>query len=246
MLETDHKSLWQHAFAGVGQVGRQVLLSGTTDTGGWPSSLAQRGALVWGEWLHTSGKRRFDIIVSLLLLVLASPVMLTVMLAIWLGSLGQHPVIYRQVRVGLNGRRFSLLKFRSMRVDAERDGIRMAVVNDPRITRIGKLIRKTRIDELPQLLNVLRGDMSLVGPRPERPEFVAQYAGEIEGYALRHLVKPGITGMAQVRHGYAEGLEGAVLKLYHDLDYIRRCSMRTDFVILLRTFPVVMTGWGAR
>jgi lipopolysaccharide/colanic/teichoic acid biosynthesis glycosyltransferase len=192
------------------------------------------------------GKRRFDIALSLMLLLLAAPILLLAMLAIWLGGLGREPVLYRQTRVGLDGRTFPLLKLRTMRVDAERQGPRMATRNDARITRIGRLLRLSRIDELPQLINVLRGEMSLIGPRPERPEFVAEYARQIEGYTLRHSVKPGITGLAQVRQGYAENLQGAVVKLYHDLDYIRRCSLRTDLSILLRTLPVVLTGWGAR
>ena len=192
------------------------------------------------------GKRRFDIAVSLMLLLLAGPLLLLAMLAIWLGGLGREPVLYRQIRVGLDGRHFPLLKLRTMRVDAEREGPRMATHNDARVTRIGRLLRLSRIDELPQLINVLRGEMSLIGPRPERPEFVAQYERQIEGYALRHSIKPGITGLAQVRQGYAENLQGAVVKLYHDLDYIRRCSLRTDLSILLRTLPVVLTGWGAR
>jgi lipopolysaccharide/colanic/teichoic acid biosynthesis glycosyltransferase len=192
------------------------------------------------------GKRRFDIAVSLMLLLLAGPLLLLAMLAIWLGGLGREPVLYRQTRVGLDGSHFPLLKLRTMRVDAEREGPRMATRNDARITRIGRLLRLSRIDELPQLINVLRGEMSLIGPRPERPEFVVEYARQIEGYALRHSIKPGITGLAQVRQGYAENLQGAVVKLYHDLDYIRRCSLRTDLAILLRTLPVVLTGWGAR
>jgi exopolysaccharide biosynthesis polyprenyl glycosylphosphotransferase len=196
--------------------------------------------------LRADGKRRFDILMSLMLLLLTGPLMLTVMLAIWMSSLGREPVFYRQTRVGLNGERIDMLKFRSMRVDAERDGIRMAAENDPRVTRIGRWIRKTRIDELPQLINVLRGEMSLVGPRPERPEYVAQYAREIEGYALRHLVKPGITGLAQVRFRYGESLEDAAIKLYYDIDYIRYGSLLRDVIILLQTVPVILMGDGAR
>jgi len=201
---------------------------------------------VFDHLLRAGGKRRFDILMSLLLLLLAGPLMLTVMLAIWMSSFGREPVFYRQVRVGQNGKRINMLKFRSMRVDAERDGIRMASENDPRVTRIGRWIRRTRIDELPQLINVLRGEMSLVGPRPERPEFIAQYASEIEGYALRHLVKPGITGLAQVRYRYGESLEDAAIKLYYDIDYIRNSSLVRDVAILLQTVPVILMGDGAR
>lgn len=133
-----------------------------------------------------------------------------------------------------------------MWIDVKWEAPRVMVWDDERINCIGGVLRRSCIDELPRLFNVLRGDMSLIGPRPERPEFVAQYEREIEGCALRHLVKPGITGMAQVRQGYAEGLEGVVLKLYHDLDYIRNCSLKMDLAILMRTVPVVFTGWGVR
>jgi lipopolysaccharide/colanic/teichoic acid biosynthesis glycosyltransferase len=122
----------------------------------------------------------------------------------------------------------------------------MATRNDPRVTCLGRILRRSRIDELPQLINILRGDMSLIGPRPERPEFVAEYARQIEGYSLRHLVKPGITGLAQVRFGYAESLEETVVKFYYDIDYMRNRSIWTDLKILLQTLPVVFTGWGAR
>lgn len=196
--------------------------------------------------LLVDGKRHFDIVVSLLLLLLSGPLLLLAMLAIWLGSLGREPVLYRQIRVGFNGSRFSLLKLRTMRTDAEREGPRMAARNDARITRIGKLLRRSRIDELPQLINVLRGEMSLVGPRPERPEFVSRYEREIEGYAWRNCVKPGITGLAQVRMGYAENLRETAFKFYYDIDYIRSSSLRKDMGILLQTAFVVFTGQGAR
>jgi exopolysaccharide biosynthesis polyprenyl glycosylphosphotransferase len=193
-----------------------------------------------------SGKRVFDIVMSLLILILTSPIMLSTMALIWLSTLGRDPVFYRQVRVGYKGREFYVLKFRSMRVDAEKSGPRMASVNDARVTGIGRFIRSTRIDELPQLLNVLKGDMSLVGPRPERPEFVSSFQQEISGYALRHQVKPGITGWAQVRYPYGETVEDAANKLYFDLSYIRRKSLWLDILILFQTIPVVLTGHGAR
>jgi lipopolysaccharide/colanic/teichoic acid biosynthesis glycosyltransferase len=192
------------------------------------------------------GKRIFDLFVSLLLLCLTGPMLACAMLAIWLESLGRSPVIYRQTRVGLHGRLITVLKLRTMHLDAERDGPRMAARNDSRITRLGRILRRSRIDELPQLINVLQGEMSLIGPRPERPEFVAQYERQIEGYALRHWVKPGITGLAQVRYSYAENLQDTAVKLYFDLDYIRNCSLLMDLAILLKTLPVVFTGWGAR
>ncbi|WP_316368247.1 sugar transferase [Candidatus Thiodiazotropha sp. CDECU1] len=192
------------------------------------------------------GKRQFDIIMSLLILALASPVMLTIMALIWLSTYGRDPVFYRQLRVGYKGREFYVLKFRSMRVDAEKSGPQMASVNDSRVTGIGRVIRSTRIDELPQLLNVLKGEMSLVGPRPERPEFVSGFQKQINGYALRHQVKPGITGWAQVRYPYGETVEDAANKLYYDLTYIRRSSLWLDILILMQTIPVVLTGHGAR
>jgi lipopolysaccharide/colanic/teichoic acid biosynthesis glycosyltransferase len=160
--------------------------------------------------------------------------------------LGRDPVFYRQVRVGYKGREFNVLKFRSMRVDAEKFGPQMASINDSRVTFIGRFIRSARIDELPQLLNVLMGDMSLVGPRPERPEFVSKFQKQINGYALRHQVKPGITGWAQVRYPYGETAEDAANKLYFDLSYICRKSLWLDIIILFQTIPVVLTGHGAR
>ncbi|MGD9163423.1 MAG: sugar transferase [Chromatiales bacterium] len=204
------------------------------------------GNIRWAEMVQGGGKRFFDLFVSLLLLCLTGPVLACAMLAVWLESLGRNPVIYRQTRVGLHGRFITVFKLRTMHVDAERNGPRMAARNDPRITRLGGILRLSRIDELPQLINVLRGEMSLIGPRPERPEFVAQYERQIEGYALRHWVKPGITGLAQVRYRYAETPEDAAVKLYFDLDYIRNCSLCMDIAILLQTLPVVFTGWGAR
>ncbi len=192
------------------------------------------------------GKRAFDIVFGLLLLVLFGPLLLVAMLALWISSLGRDPVIYRQTRVGRGGSHFTLLKLRTMCVEAEPMGPCMATANDPRITPIGRILRRSRIDELPQLINVLRGEMSLIGPRPERPEYVSVFEVEIPGYSLRHQVKPGITGLAQVRCGYAENLQDTALKLYYDLNYIRRNSLAMDMSVLLRTLPVVFFGWGAR
>ena len=165
-------------------------------------------------YVNGGGKRLFDLLAALSLLIVTAPLMIIAMLALWMSSLGRQPIIYRQTRVGLNGQTFSLLKLRTMVTDAESDGIAMTLHDDPRVTRLGRLLRLSRIDELPQLINVLRGEMSLIGPRPERPEFVGYFNREIEGYGLRHRVKPGLTGLAQVSFGYGEGLEGAVVKLY--------------------------------
>jgi lipopolysaccharide/colanic/teichoic acid biosynthesis glycosyltransferase len=156
-------------------------------------------------------------------------------------------VIYRQKRVGRGGKTFTLLKFRSMSMDAEKDGkAAWAAVNDARITRIGRFIRRTRIDELPQLINVLRGEMSLVGPRPERPEFVTMLSEQIPFYAVRHSVKPGITGWAQVRHCYVATVDDTVKKLEYDIYYVKNNSLLLDLLILLETVRVVLLGEGAR
>ncbi|MCU7853559.1 MAG: sugar transferase [Candidatus Thiodiazotropha sp. (ex Monitilora ramsayi)] len=200
----------------------------------------------WDNLLRCGAKRRFDIVMSLLILLPALPVMLLVMSAIWLSTFGREPVFYHQQRIGLNGEHFKIIKFRSMRVDAEDHGIKTTRVRDPRITRIGRFIRKSRIDELPQLIQILRGEMSLVGPRPERPEFVGQYSRQIEGYVLRHGVKPGLTGWAQVSYGYGDSVEDAEIKLFYDLNYIRKGCSKLDLVILLRTISTVLTGHGAR
>jgi len=246
---TVHKSIWQRAFPEIGEIVDAAGLSafsGSMLAGGRAFPWVEQAAALWRGCLRAGGKRSFDIIVSLLLLLLTGPVVLMAMLAIWFAGLGREPVIYRQVRVGLRGECITLLKLRTMCIDSERMGPSMTSRGDPRITPIGRFLRRTRIDELPQLINVLRGDMSLVGPRPERPEFVAQYERQIEGYSLRHLVKPGITGLAQVSAGYAASLKDATVKLYYDLDYVRSGSLRMDLAILLRTVPVVLTGRGAR
>ncbi|MES9939282.1 MAG: exopolysaccharide biosynthesis polyprenyl glycosylphosphotransferase [Candidatus Thiodiazotropha sp. 6PLUC2] len=198
------------------------------------------------ERVEGLGKRQLDVVFGLLILVLASPIIVLTASLIWLSTMGKDPVLYRQLRVGWKGREFYVWKFRSMRTDAEKNGAQMAAKNDARVTRIGRFIRKTRIDELPQILNVLRGEMSLVGPRPERPEFVSKFQRQIRGYALRHQVKPGITGWAQVKYPYGESVEDAAHKLYYDLTYVRKNSVVFDLMILLRTIPVVLTGHGAR
>ena len=189
-------------------------------------------------------KRMFDVGASGLLLLLAAPVMVATAVGIALES--GFPILYRQERVGQSGRLFNVIKFRSMRCDAEIDGTpRWATHNDDRVTRVGRIIRKLRIDELPQLINVLRGDMSLVGPRPERPYFVDQLAREIPYYSVRHSVKPGVTGWAQVRYHYSASLEDSVQKLQYDLYYVKNHTLFLDIVILFETVGVVLTGAGA-
>lgn len=190
-------------------------------------------------------KRIFDILSSLTLLLIASPAMLITMLAIKLESKG--PVIYRQERVGLGGRTFMCLKFRSMRTDAEKDGVAVwATKNDSRITRVGAFIRKTRIDELPQLISVLKGEMSMVGPRPERPTFVAQLREQIPYYDIRHSVKPGVTGWAQVRYAYGASVEDALHKHQYDLYYVKNNSLFLDLLVLFETVSVVLFREGAQ
>jgi sugar transferase (PEP-CTERM system associated) len=190
-------------------------------------------------------KRVFDIVCSLLLLILAAPVMAITALAIALES--GRPVFYTQQRVGRGGKLFDCIKFRSMRTDAEKDGVaRWAVAGDQRVTRVGRILRKARIDELPQLFNVLRGDMSLVGPRPERPAFVAELARQIPFYDVRHSVKPGVTGWAQVRYTYGASVEEAKRKLQYDLYYVKNHSLFLDVLILIETVRVVITGEGAQ
>ena len=196
-----------------------------------------------GQWRRFI-KRAFDIVSSSILLVVAFPVMALTAIAIKLESAG--PVIYRQERVGLGGRGFMCMKFRSMRDDAEQDGIaRWATANDPRITAVGAFIRKTRIDELPQLISVLRGEMSMVGPRPERPCFVAQLKEQLPYYDIRHSVKPGITGWAQVRYRYGASVEDARKKHQFDLYYVKNNSLLLDLLVLVETVSVVLFREGA-
>jgi lipopolysaccharide/colanic/teichoic acid biosynthesis glycosyltransferase len=155
-------------------------------------------------------------------------------------------VLYRQERVGLHGRPFTILKFRSMHADAEARGPVWAAQRDPRVTRVGAFIRLARIDELPQLLNILRGEMSFIGPRPERPHFAAQLEQTVPLYRNRTLVKPGLTGWAQVNYPYAASVEDARAKLSYDLYYIKHRSLQLDLLILAATVPVVLFGRGAR
>ena len=197
--------------------------------------------------VKTFNKRLLDIAVSAALLVLASPIMLLTSLAIWIESGFKGTIIYRQERVGANNRIFFLLKFRSMCENAEQDGkAQWASKNDMRVTRIGRFIRKTRIDELPQLYNVLKGDMSFVGPRPERPQFVDDLTAKIQFYKLRQHIKPGITGWAQICFPYGASVEDAREKLQYDLYYLKHHSIFLDLLIMLQTAAVVVLCKGAR
>ena len=190
-----------------------------------------------------AAKRAMDIVASLLAIVVASPLIGAVGLAIWLET--RSPIFYRQTRLGLGGRLFEILKFRSMYQNAEENGPRWAAKHDPRVTRVGRFLRKYRFDELPQLFNVLRGEMSLVGPRPERPEFCATLDQQIPLFNLRHSVRPGITGWAQIKYQYGSSVQEARHKLEHDLFYIKHLSIMLDVAILFETTKVVLYGRGA-
>jgi len=190
-------------------------------------------------------KRVLDLVVSTIGLVLALPLMAITALAIRLDSRG--PVLYRQIRVGRMGKNFEVLKFRSMRVDAEENGVaQWAKKDDPRTTRLGKSLRKYRIDELPQLFNVILGEMSFVGPRPERPTFVDDLRDKVPYYDGRHSVRPGITGWAQVQYTYGASIEDAYRKLEYDLFYLKNMSLAFDLAIILKTVRIVTTGFGGR
>ena len=190
-------------------------------------------------------KRIIDVLVSFFGLVLSAPLILLTAIAVKLESPG--PLFYRQERVGQNERHFTLVKFRSMTNDAEAElGPVWAVENDPRVTRVGAIIRKLRIDEIPQMINVLKGEMSFVGPRPERPYFVDGLKENIPYYDLRHSVKPGITGWAQICYRYGDSEQDAVEKLQYDLYYIKHMSPFFDLQIIFESFKVIVFGWGAR
>lgn len=208
------------------------------------------GWLIFGDGfeqglVRTTVKRLFDMVCATLLILLSLPIMLVTGILILIESGG--PVLYLQERVGLNGRLFSVVKFRSMRTDAEKDGKpRWASASDDRVTRVGRVIRKLRIDELPQLFSVLGGDMSLVGPRPERPYFVDRLTQELPYYAVRQSVKPGVTGWAQVRYHYGASVEDSAEKLQYDLYYVKNHSLFLDLVVLFETIGVVLMGKGAQ
>lgn len=206
--------------------------------------------LIYGDGFNQSAfrticKRAFDLMVSLLIFAVSLPVMLLTALCICLEDKG--PVIYRQERVGKDGKSFFVLKFRSMRSDAEKGGKpQWAAANDDRTTRVGRIIRKLRIDELPQIINVLKGEMSFVGPRPERPYFVQQLNEQIPYYNVRHTIKPGITGFAQVRYQYGSSVEDAIQKLQYDLYYVKNHGLFLDLLILVETLQVVLFAKGSR
>lgn len=210
-----------------------------------PSWLIFSDGFSSGRRLSSFAKRIFDILASLALLVVATPLILIGAIFVKLESKG--PAFFRQTRVGLYGEAFELIKLRSMRQDAEVDGEAVwAQKNDPRITRVGKFIRMTRIDELPQAWSVLKGDMSFVGPRPERPQFVEDLETKLNYYAERHMVKPGITGWAQINYPYGASLEDARHKLEYDLYYAKNYTPFLDVLILLQTFRVILWPEGAR
>jgi lipopolysaccharide/colanic/teichoic acid biosynthesis glycosyltransferase len=185
-----------------------------------------------------------DIVISLFALLLTLPLMGVTALVIWLET--GSPILFRQKRIGLGGREFEILKFRSMFQDAEQDGPRWAARDDHRVTPKGKFLRKFRLDELPQLFNVLRGEMSLIGPRPERPNFCELLSSEIPFFNLRHSVRPGITGWAQVKYQYGSSVGDARMKLEYDLFYLKHLSIALDSAILLETVKVILYGRGAQ
>ncbi|PWB59897.1 MAG: sugar transferase [Nitrosomonadales bacterium] len=197
------------------------------------------------SFMRAAIKRSFDLLASVILLIATLPVMIITAMCIFIED--RMPILYRQERVGKDGQPFVVMKFRSMRNDAEKAGKpQWAAENDPRTTRVGRIIRKLRIDELPQILNVLKGEMSFVGPRPERPYFVKQLCEEIPYYNVRHSIKPGITGWAQVRYQYGASVEDAVQKLQYDLYYVKNNSLFLDIIILIDTVQVVLFGKGGR
>ena len=215
-----------------------------------PIELLKASWLIYGNgfrqtWIRSLVKRVFDLVVATTLLVLTLPIMAITALLIAIES--GAPVIYRQDRVGHHGKTFAVLKFRSMRMDAEKDGQpEWAAMDDARVTALGRFLRHSRIDELPQLINVLKGEMSFVGPRPERPVFVKMLTEQIPFYAVRHSVKPGITGWAQVRYSYGATVEQSLKKLEYDLYYVKNHTLFLDLLILLETVRVVLLGEGAR
>ncbi len=219
------------------RLNQKIALEGLT-----PSYLVFNGGF---RWPSRTVKRGLDVFLAMLALLITVPLFVVLPLLIKLSSSG--PVFYRQERVGWQGRRFTILKFRSMRMDAEEPGSAIwAEEHDPRVTAVGRFMRRYRIDELPQLMNVLRGDMSMVGPRPERPEFIGRLTRDVPYYAYRLAVKPGITGWAQVKFRYGATVQDAAEKLQYDLYYIKHMSVRLDGLIALKTIRTVLSKSGAR
>ncbi|KJU83012.1 undecaprenyl-phosphate galactosephosphotransferase [Candidatus Magnetobacterium bavaricum] len=202
--------------------------------------LYSRGFTVIHNDFYIRAKRLIDVLLSITFIILLAPFMLLVALIIKLESNG--PALYMQKRVGQNEEPFKLRKFRSMVRDAEKNGPAWAAVSDPRITKVGRVIRRLRIDELPQLFNILKGEMSFVGPRPERPAFISQLQEQIPYYSFRHIVKPGLTGWAQINYKYGASIEDAAKKLEYDIYYIKNFSLIFDIQIILRTIRVVLFG----
>ncbi len=216
-----------------------------------PTTMALFGSGLFGMVIsfvrktYAVTKRILDMISSVVLCIIASPVILLTALLVKLTSKG--PILYSQTRVGKDGKHFEIYKFRTMKIDAEKEtGPVWAAANDNRLTSIGGFLRKAHIDELPQIINVFKGDMSLIGPRPERPVFVTQFKEAIPGYEERLSIKPGITGLAQVWHRYDETIEDVKKKLKYDLLYIKKMCLWSDINITLRTIRVILTGEGAR
>ncbi|MCW7471376.1 exopolysaccharide biosynthesis polyprenyl glycosylphosphotransferase [Leptospira kanakyensis] len=187
-------------------------------------------------------KTMFDFLCALILLVLSFPIILFFGIVVKITSAG--PIFYTQIRVGRSGKEFKIYKLRTMSVDAEKEGVKWSIISDPRITKVGNFLRKTRIDELPQLFNILRGDMSFIGPRPERPEFIKILVEQIPYYNLRHLLKPGLSGWAQVNFDYGSSVEDSRIKLEYDLYYIKNYSFFLDLRIVIKTIRVVIFGRG--
>jgi exopolysaccharide biosynthesis polyprenyl glycosylphosphotransferase len=218
-------------------------------TGKLPLDGLNPSTLIFTEGFNVKAPLQFarrlaSIAMALTALAICLPFMPFIALAVCLSSPG--PIFFRQTRVGRRGRQFTLFKFRTMRQDAEADGAVWAAKDDPRVTSLGRFMRKTRLDEIPQLWNVLRGDMAFVGPRPERPEFVQWLTSEIPYYDLRHTIRPGITGWAQVRYRYGASLEETKRKLEYDLYYVKHLSLGLDLLIMFETIKTIILQRGAQ
>ena len=210
----------------------------------YPSWVIYSNGFQTHNYLHEALNFGINAVLAFIILLFTWPLMLFAVIGIWIEEGIKAPLLYSQDRIGLNGKVFRIYKFRSMRTDAEKDGAKWATKNDSRVTRIGNILRKYRIDELPQLWNVLRGDMAFIGPRPERPEFVEQLIREIPYYNQRHNVRPGLAGWAQLNYPYGASVEDSMEKLKFDLYYVKHQSFLLDLLILIRTVEVVLFGKG--